>query len=42
MELNEISGEVVDAAMVVHRALGPGLLEHAYQACLKHELLQRD
>jgi GxxExxY protein len=42
MKLNEISGEVVDAAMVVHTALGPGLLEHAYQACLKHELLLRD
>jgi len=41
MELNEISKEVVDSAMVVHTALGPGLLEHAYQACLRHELLER-
>ena len=27
MELNEVSGQVVDAAMKVHTALGPGLLE---------------
>lgn len=33
--------EVIDAAFEVHRALGPGLLESAYQACLAHELTQR-
>jgi len=38
MELNEISGEVVRAAIEVHSALGPGLLESAYRACLCHEL----
>jgi GxxExxY protein len=32
------SGRVVDAAMKVHSALGPGLLESAYEACLAHEL----
>ena len=32
----------VDAAMKVHTALGAGLLENAYQACLKHELTKRD
>ena len=42
MEENEISGHVVDAAMKVHSALGPGLLESAYQACLKYELSKRD
>ena len=31
MKLSEISGDVVDAAMVVHTALAPELLEHAYQ-----------
>ena len=41
MELNEISGQVVDAAMKVHSSLGPGLLENAYEACLKHELQKR-
>ena len=41
MELNEISGIIVDAAMKVHTVLGPGLLEHPYQACLKHELSKR-
>ena len=41
MELNEISGEVVDSAMKVHTALGPGLLESAYQACLAYELRKR-
>ncbi len=41
MELKEVSGHVVDAAMKVHTALGPGLLESAYQACLAHELRKR-
>jgi len=38
---NEMSGAVVDAAMKIHSALGPGLLESAYAACLKHELIKR-
>ena len=38
---NEVSGIVVDAAIKVHSALGPGLLEGAYEACLKHELGKR-
>ena len=42
MELNEISAQVVDAAMKVHTALGPGLLENAYEICLKYELEKRD
>ncbi|HEY5992001.1 MAG TPA: GxxExxY protein [Candidatus Udaeobacter sp.] len=41
MQNNEISGAVVDAAMKIHSALGPGLLESAYAACLKHELIKR-
>jgi GxxExxY protein len=41
MERNEISGAVVDAAMKVHSALGPGLLESAYAVCLRHELIKR-
>jgi GxxExxY protein len=39
--INKVSGEVVDAAMEVHSALGPGLLESVYEACLSHELQQR-
>ncbi|MCL4305892.1 GxxExxY protein [bacterium] len=39
--LNEISGQIVDAALCVHRELGPGLLESAYEACLKYELGKR-
>ncbi len=41
MELNQISGQIVDAAMKVHSALGPGLLESAYEACLLFELHRR-
>ncbi len=40
-ELNIISGVVVDSAMQVHSALGPGLLESAYEACLVAELKAR-
>lgn len=41
MELNDITGQIVNAAMKVHTALGPGLLESAYEACLAYELRQR-
>ena len=41
MEINQISGQIVDAAMKVHSALGPGLLESAYEACLLFELHKR-
>ena len=39
---NEVSGLVVSAAMKVHTALGPGLLESAYEACLAHELRKQN
>lgn len=38
MELNEISEKIIGAAIQVHSTLGPGLLEGAYEACLKYEL----
>src|SRR5665213_855698 len=41
MQINDVSGQIVDAAMKVHSVLGPGLLEAAYQVCLAHELRQR-
>lgn len=41
IDLNVISGEIIDAAMKVHSALGPGLLERTYTACLAQELRLR-
>ncbi len=41
MEIEQVATEIVDSAVKVHRALGPGLLESAYQICLAHELRQR-
>jgi GxxExxY protein len=38
MEINDITGEIVSAAMKVHTVLGPGLFESAYQLCMRHEL----
>ncbi|MEO0588475.1 MAG: GxxExxY protein, partial [Planctomycetota bacterium] len=40
-DVNDVSGVVVDAAIAVHRALGPGLLESVYQRCLCYELRRR-
>ena len=41
MHAEEIGALVIDSAMKVHSALGPGLLESAYRACLAHELEMR-
>ncbi|MFI5173924.1 MAG: GxxExxY protein [Terriglobia bacterium] len=38
MHANEITHEIIGAALEVHRALGPGLLESAYEECLSYEL----
>ena len=38
MDINKLSGLIIEAAMRVHTALGPGLLESAYESCLLHEL----
>jgi GxxExxY protein len=40
-QLNRITGEVISAAIEVHRQLGPGLLESSYRECLCRELLLR-
>jgi len=41
MDINAVSGIVVDASMRVHSRLGPGLLESTYEACLAFELRRR-
>lgn len=40
-ELNQLSEQMIVAAITVHKELGPGLLESAYEACLAHELITR-
>lgn len=39
--MNDLSGQIISAAMKVHTAIGPGVLESVYQTCLLHELQQR-
>jgi GxxExxY protein len=39
--LNALTEQIIAAAIAVHRTLGPGLLESAYEACLFHELVAR-
>jgi GxxExxY protein len=41
MTENEIAAQVVDAALKIHRTLGPGLLESVYQTTLSYELQKR-
>ena len=41
MNINELSSKIIGAAIEVHKALGPGLLESAYEECLCHELSLR-
>ncbi len=38
--LNMLSGRIIGAAIEVHRYLGPGLLESAYEECLNYELVE--
>jgi len=38
MEINKLTGEAIGAAIEVHKTLGPGLLESAYEECLSREL----
>ena len=42
MDINDLTGEVIGAAIEVHKALGPGLLESTYEECLCIELGLRD
>jgi GxxExxY protein len=41
MTHNELSGIIIDAAIEIHRKLGPGLLESVYAVVLAHELRKR-
>ena len=40
MKFFDLTPEIITAAIKIHRKLGPGLLESAYEACLAHELGQ--
>jgi GxxExxY protein len=40
-EINRITEKIIGAAIEVHRELGPGLLESAYETCLSFELAER-
>ena len=42
MEINQITEVIIGSAIEVHRRLGPGLLESAYQECLCYELTLQD
>ena len=42
MTNNDITGKIIGAAIEVHKRLGPGLLESAYEKCLLHELHLRN
>ena len=41
-EVDKLTSEIIGAAIEVHRFLGPGLLESAYEACLSYELRLRN
>src|SRR5262245_48838409 len=38
-KLNDITGRIIEFAIKVHKTLGPGMLEGAYEICLMHELV---
>lgn len=42
MLLNDITHQIVDAALKIHRVLGPGLFESVYEEVLAYELINRD
>ena len=41
MDLNDITDQIIGAAITIHRELGPGLLESTYEACVAYELVER-
>ncbi len=42
MEINKITESIIGASIEVHKSLGPGLLESAYEKCLEYELKLRN
>jgi len=40
MQINQLTAKIIGCAIEVHRELGPGLLESAYEECLDYELKQ--
>ena len=38
MQINEITGAIIETAIAIHRRLGPGLLETVYRKVMAHEL----
>ena len=42
MDINDLTGQVIGAAIEVHKVLGPGLLESTYESCLCVELDKRN
>ena len=40
-QLNSLTEQIIGAALAVHREIGPGMLESAYEACLAFELAER-
>jgi GxxExxY protein len=41
MEINDIIGQIIDAAIKIHTTLGPGLFESVYEEVLHYELTKR-
>ena len=41
MEINQITGEIINASIKIHTSLGPGLLESIYEEVLHYELTKR-
>jgi GxxExxY protein len=41
MEINDITGQIIDASIKIHKELGPGLPESVYEEILHYELTKR-
>jgi GxxExxY protein len=41
MQINQVTGIVVDCSLKIHNAIGPGCFERVYEECLYYELIER-